>query len=165
MSSARQRSVFIVRLKPGMVDALPEAMATNELILGWSKAEGLLNPKLTWDTFRRIVKDTYDYVSRQAAAEAGSLWTFLRKMQKGDLVVVPHGDKFYVAEVVGDAYHVPQKVPEDRAHRRPAKWLNDYRPFNRGNASSPIRKALRAWQTCTRADHLYAELRQMLGIP
>jgi len=44
---------------------------------------------------------------------------------KGDLVVVPYGNQFYLAEVEGDAYYAAQKVAEDRAYRRPVKWLKN----------------------------------------
>ena len=60
MTAARTRRAFVVYLRPGdpRQDALPEAMRTNELILGWSEAQGLLNSKLTWETFRQIVEET-----------------------------------------------------------------------------------------------------------
>lgn len=84
MTAARTRRAFVVRLKPGdpPQDALPKAMRTNELILGWSEAGGLLNSKLTWGTFRQVVKETYGLDSRQAGVQANSLWIFLREMEK-----------------------------------------------------------------------------------
>jgi len=158
--------VFIVRLSPGgpPQDALPEAMRTNELILGWSEAQGLLNPKLTWETFRQIIKVTYALNPRQAGVQAQSLWIFIREMKKGDLVIIPYGHQFYLAQVEGDAYYMPQKVSEDRAYRRPVKWLNNYQPFFRKDTSPQLRKALRAQQTCTRSDRLLAEVNQLAGI-
>ena len=162
MTAARTRRAFIVRLNPGdpPQDALPEAMQTNELILGWSEAEGLLNPKLTWETFRQVVKETYDLDTRKAGGQAQSLWIFLREMKKGDLVVVPYGNQFYLAEVEGDAYYAPQKVAEDRGYRRPVKWLKNYQPFER--AGSPgLQKALRARQTCTSCDAQLADVEKL----
>ena len=163
---AKEAKVFVVRLNPGSPprDALPEAMRTNELILGWSEAQGLLNPKLTWVTFRQIVKETYALNPRQAGVQAQSLWIFLKEMTKGDLVVVPYGGQFYLAEVDGDAYYMPQKVSEDRAYRRPIKWLNNYQPFLRKNGSPQLRKALRAWQTCTCCNHLLPEVKQLIAV-
>jgi hypothetical protein len=84
MTAARTRRAFVGRLKPGdpPQGALPEAIRTNELILGWSEAGGLLNSKLTWGTFRQVVKDTYGLDTRQAGVQAHSLWIFLREMEK-----------------------------------------------------------------------------------
>lgn len=166
VAAARIRRAFVVRLNPGdpHQDAVPEAMRTNELILGWSEAGGLLNPKLTWETFRQIVKETYNLDTRQAGGQAQSLWIFLREMKKGDLVVVPYGNQFYLAEVEGDAYYAPQKVAQDRAYRRPVKWLKNYHPFERA-ASPGLQKALRAWQTCTSCDAQLAEVEKLARDP
>lgn len=166
MTAARTRRAFVVRLNPGdpPQDALPEAMRTNELILGWSEAGGLLNPKLTWETFRQIVKETYKLDTRQAGGQAQSLRIFLREMRKGDLVVVPYGNQFYLAEVDGDAYYVPQKVGEDRAYRRPVKWLKNYQPFERA-VFPGLRKVLKARQTCTSCDAQLAEVEKLARDP
>ena len=138
-------------------------MVRNELILGWSEAQGLLNPALSWETFRRIVGDTYALNLRRAGVQAQSLWIFITQMRRGDLVIVPHGGQFYLAEVDGEAYYIPPKVSEDRAYRRPVKWLNNYQPFLRKDASPQLRKALRAWQTCTRCDHLLPEVKKLVA--
>ena len=163
MTAALTRRAFVIHLNPGdpHQDALPEAMRANELILGWSEAQGLLNSKLTWETFRQIVKETYNLNTRQAGAQAQSLWIFLRELKKDDLVVVPYGNQFYLAEVEGDAYYVPQKVAEDRAYRRPVKWLKNYQPFLRKEISPGLRKALRAWQTCTCCDAQLPEIEKL----
>jgi hypothetical protein len=72
MTAARTRGAFVGRLKQGdpPQDALPEAMRTNELILGWSEAGGLLNSKLIWGTFRQVVKETYGLDIRIAGVQA-----------------------------------------------------------------------------------------------
>ena len=163
MTATQTRSAFVVYLRPGdpHQDALPEAMRTNELILGWSEAQGLMNPKLTWETFRQIVKETYNLNTRQAGAQAQSLWIFLREMGKNDLVVVPYGNQFYLAEVENDAYYAPQKVAEDRAYRRPIKWLNNYQTFSKAGVSPRLQKALKAQLTCTCCDAQLAELEEL----
>jgi len=163
MTASPARRAFVVRLNPGdpPQDALPEGMQTNELILGWSEAQGLLNPKLTWETFRQIVKETYNLSTRQAGGQAGSLWIFLREMKKGDLVVVPYGDQFYLAEVEGGACYIPQKVAEGRAYRRPVRWLNNYQPFRRKGISPGLAKALKPQQTCTCCDVQLPEIEKL----
>ena len=85
-------------------------------------------------------------------------------MEKDDLVVVPYGTQFYLAEVEGDAYYAPQKIAEDRAYRRLVRWLKNYQPFER--ARSPrLQKALRAWQTCTSCDAQLAEVEKLARDP
>lgn len=58
------------------------------------------------------------------------MWRFIREMNVGDLVVVPHGSEFYVAEVSGPAMYDESKVEEDTAYRRNVKWLNDKNLFS-----------------------------------
>lgn len=169
VASARGRRAFVVYLRPGypQQNALPEAIRTNELILGWSEAQGLLNLKLRWDTFRQIIKETYELNTRQAGAQAGSLWIFIREMGIGDLVVVPHGEQFYLAEVCGDPYYRLHKVAEERSYRRPVKWLRNYEPISKTAASSRLRKALRANKTCTECSNpqLVAEIESLTAEP
>ncbi len=40
------KDAFVLRISPSGVDRVPEALETNELIIGWSEAAGLLDPSL-----------------------------------------------------------------------------------------------------------------------
>lgn len=96
----------MLRMNPLGVDLVGEMRARNEIAIGWGKARGLLDPTLDWHKFRQIVKDTYrrgDRTFNRAGVEASQLSRFIREMQVGDLVVVPHGAGFHVAEVTSDA--------------------------------------------------------------
>jgi len=107
------QSAFVLRMAPGYVDRMSEALDTNELIVGWAQAEGLLDPNLRWEEFRDIIRRYYyaeDQNLRRAGNAAGHLWRFIREMKPGDLVVVPYGAGFYVAEVCGPATHDPSKT-------------------------------------------------------
>ena len=107
---------------------MPEALETDNLIIGWARAKGLLNPDLDWVGFRRIIHDEYHDKAetfRGAGRDAGKMWLFIREMKKGDLVVVPAGPEFHVGEVAGDeAFYDPEKMEEDSAYRRAVNWLN-----------------------------------------
>lgn len=85
---------------------MPEALRSGELIIGWAEADGLLDSNLCWESFRDIVRRAY-YADqpdlRRAGGAAGHLWRFIREMKPGDLVVVPYGADFFVAEVSGPA--------------------------------------------------------------
>jgi predicted Mrr-cat superfamily restriction endonuclease len=90
------RNAFVLRIAPSEIDRVEEALKSGDAIIGWSGAKGLLDASLTWERFREIGHATYysserDYT--RAGRAAGSLWRFIREMNDGDLVVVPHGSE------------------------------------------------------------------------
>ena len=121
---------FVLRIRPTQKDRLEEALAADEIIIGWSRVKGLLDEKLSWTEFRQKVHDTCyadteDYST--AGRAGGNLWRFIREMSRGDLVVVPHSDEFFVAEVTGEPRYVETRIDEDTAYRRSVTWLNGKR--------------------------------------
>jgi predicted Mrr-cat superfamily restriction endonuclease len=156
---------YVLRIAPGRNDKVPEALRENEIIIGWSKARGLLDPALDWDQFREIVRATY-YIDRpnlrRAGAAAGHLWRFIREMDVADRVVVPYGRDFYVAEVIGPARYCESKVEEDTAHRRKVTWLNDKRPIPRILAQSALVSRMKTYGTCADATDLYGQINDCL---
>ncbi len=167
MGNEQKRSAFVYRIRPGGIDRIDEALQSNQLITGWAEAKGLLNDNLTWDEFREVVRSTYytaDDNLRRAGAAAGNLWRFIREMKPGDLVVVPHGNKFYVAEVTGDAIYDSSKVGEDSAYRRPVKWLNKKNPIPRSLARAALLMRMKTWSTSARAGDLIGEIEKCLEL-
>ena len=83
------QQAFVLRISPNGIDGVPEALASNQIIIGWAEAKGLLNENLSWEKFRTIVSDTY-YADqenmRKAGAASGHLWRFIREMNIGDLL-------------------------------------------------------------------------------
>jgi predicted Mrr-cat superfamily restriction endonuclease len=105
-----EQSAYVLRIDPGGIDKATDALAADQIIIGWSQADGLLDESLAWEQFRQIIQDTYysdEITLRKAGAAAGHMSRFIREMKVGDLVVVPHGPDFYVAEVVGPAVYLP----------------------------------------------------------
>jgi hypothetical protein len=49
-------SAFIHRIAPGGDDKTQEALDSNEILTGWSNAQGLLNSDLDWAAFREILE-------------------------------------------------------------------------------------------------------------
>src|SRR5437868_4979805 len=97
--SAQAQQAFVLRIAPGGVDRVPEALASDQIIIGWSKAQGLIDQELSWDEFREVVRESHypqEPNLRKAGSAAGHLWRFLREMQLGDLVVAPYWSDFYV---------------------------------------------------------------------
>jgi predicted Mrr-cat superfamily restriction endonuclease len=159
----------MLRMSPGgdkKRDRVPEGLAENQLIIGWSLAGELGNPDLSKTEFKQYLAHVYrvhEWSAAHAGSSAGNMWLFVREMNPGDVVVVPHFKSFYLAEVDGDAFHVPDKIPEDSAWRRPAKWLNSKQGFSREQASEALRSRMRVRRTCLNISDLADDIEVLLG--
>jgi predicted Mrr-cat superfamily restriction endonuclease len=163
--SQNPEQAFVLRIAPSGIDRMPEALKSNQIIIGWSESEGLLKRSLTWSQFREIIHEAHysdraDY--RKSGAAAGHMWRFVRQMQIGDVVVVPYGSEFYVAEIKGDATYDRKKVEEDTAHRRNVKWLNSKKPIPREWAKSALISRMKIQGTSADATDLLPEIRECL---
>ena len=162
-----EKNGFVLRIKPGGVDRVPEALENDHLIIGWAEAEGLLAPELEWERFRGIIREAYyaDAENLRPAGNAGGhMWRFIRDMKRGDLVVVPYGSEFYVGEVAGPAFYNKNKVNEDSAYRRPVKWLNGKLAIPRAIAKSALVSRMKTRGTCSDATDLVEEIEDCLAI-
>lgn len=160
-----EQQAFILRQSAGSGDCLKEALDTNQLIVGWSEAKGLLDEKLSWEEFRSIIIKHYhahDENLRRAGASAGHIWCFIREMTIGDLVVVPYGHEFYVAEITGPPTYVELKVENDTAYRRPVKWLNDKKPISRSFGKAALLSRMKSYGTCAYASDVLHEIKECL---
>jgi HNH endonuclease len=152
---------FILRMNPSKSNRIPEGLARNELIIGWSEAAGLTLPGLTREQFRDIIHQTYHRGSTsyiEAGLGAGNMWRFIREMEVGDLVIVPSHSVFYLARVAGTAYYAPDRVQDDTAHRRPVEWLNGGSPISRYSVSPELQSKMRGQLTCLDATDLLPEI-------
>jgi predicted Mrr-cat superfamily restriction endonuclease len=154
-------------MAPNGNDWVPEALATDEITIGWAHASELADPGLDYRRFREVLKTTYhptDSGYQRAGAAAGMLWLFLREMGVGDFVVVPHaGQRFFVGAVRGDAVYKPENVVDDTAFRRPVTWLNDKEPIARRIARAGLQSRMKIRQTCADASDLIAEIEEALA--
>lgn len=161
------QAAFVLRIAPSEIDRVAEAIATDQLIIGWAEAEGLLNNNLSWDEFRAIIRKKYypnDSNLRRAGAASGNMWRFLREMKVGDLVVVPNGSGFLVAEVSGPAIYDASKIQDDSAYRRPVCWLNNKQSLPRSLARSALLSRMKTQGTSAFATDLIHEIRDCLEI-
>lgn len=160
------QQAFVLRIAPSGIDMVPEALKENQIIIGWSEADGLLDMSLSWEQFREIIRSTY-YTSesnlRRAGGAAGHMWRFIREMNTGDLVVVPYWSEFYVAEVTGAATYDPNKT-DDTSYRRPVKWLNGKKPIRREIAKSALISRMKTQGTCAYATDLLSEINECIQI-
>lgn len=146
---------------------MPEALSADQIIIGWAEAGGLLDPALNWEQFREIIRRAYhseEPTLRKAGAAAGHMWRFVRDMKPGDLVVVPYGADFFVAEIIGPATCDPSKVEDDSAYRRSVEWLNDKKRIPRQLARSALLSRMKTQGTCADATDLLGEIKDCLSL-
>lgn len=155
------RNAFVLRIAPSGKDIVPQALEENDLIIGWAEAFGLIDESLTWKAMRKIVHDRYyaqDNHYRRSGMATKYLQLFIREMNPGDLVVVPHRSGFYVGEVAGPARYEPNEVFSDTAYRRSVKWLNNKQPIQRKFARAALQSRMKFQGTCVFATDLYEEI-------
>lgn len=141
---------FLVRMNPLDIDRVPTARSEGHVSIGWGKVgPRLLDMSLTRDRFARIVHDAYyaDEPDRiRSGATTGQLWRFIREMNLGSLVLVPHQGELHVARVTGDVTYDVRA--EHWAYRRPAEWLTGRHGIPRQDASDDVRRRARTRVTC-----------------
>lgn len=161
------QQAFVLRIAPSNIDRVPLALRENQIMIGWSHAEGLLDPELTWEQFRQIIQNEYhpdESNLRKAGAAAGHIWRFIREMNKGDLIVVPYWSEFYVAQIDGPPTYNPSMADDDTSYRRSVKWLNDKQPIRRDIAKSALISRMKTQETCAYASDLLDEIKECLEI-
>jgi predicted Mrr-cat superfamily restriction endonuclease len=150
----------------GTVDELKEGLDNNQIIIGWSRAIGLLEED-DWPKFREIVKKAHysDHDNYRAAGAAGGhLWRFIKEMRVSDLVVVPVEGGFYVAKIREEkAIYLGEKIEDGTSYRRGVEWLNNKKPIPRINAVSALVSRMKARGTCTEATDLLKGIEQCLS--
>lgn len=161
------QQAFVLRIAPGGEDKVFEALSANQIIIGWTLAGGLLEPSLEWEEFRQIISSTFyreEKTLHKAGAASGHMWRFIREMNVGDLVVVPHGSEFYVAEIKGAATYDLSKAKEDSAYRRDVLWMNNKQPMPRELARSALISRMKIQGTCAYATDLLDEIKECLDL-
>src|SRR5437016_202092 len=161
------QAAFVLRVGSGGEDKLPEALSLEQIIIGWAEAEGLLDPALTWERFREILRAAYygdEPNLRKAGAAGGHMWRFIRDMKPNDLVVVPYGAEFFVAEVAGPATYDSSKVDADSAYRRSVRWLNGKKSIPRQLARAALLSRMKIQGTSADSTDLLDEIKMCLAL-
>lgn len=166
MSRPNRRQAFVLRICPGGLDLVEEAIEKNQIIIGWG-VPGLLKSNLKRGELRKILSDRF-YPSaaslRQAGAASGNMWRFIKEMSLDDLVVVPHGANFYVAEISSDTLFSESHPQVGSTYRRSVHWLNDKLPIPRAIAKSALLSRMKTQGTCARATDLLSEIEDCLEV-
>jgi predicted Mrr-cat superfamily restriction endonuclease len=167
MGETKDQTAFILRIAPSGEDKVPEALRENQIIIGWAYAAGLLDPKLKWGPFREILDKAYyadEPTRRKAGAAAGNMWRFIREMKPDDLVVIPYGSDFYVAQITGPATYDATKADDDSSYRRPVEWLNKKKPISRQMARSALISRMKTQGTSADATDLLEDIKECLSL-
>ncbi len=162
-----KRGALVIRLAPGGDDRLQLGLKEKRIFLGWSDARGLLNPDLSWEQFRQIVKSAHyadDTGNRRSGIAAGFLWQFIHSTKRGDYAVVPYGDSFYVGEITGCAEFKEENTSDaqgeiaDTAYSRNVEWLNHAEPIPRSVAGSALRSRMKTRGSAADATDLVSDI-------
>jgi restriction system protein len=133
------------------------ALDESVVVVGWPELGDLSSCRSPED-LRELLARTYpDSPSRTIANWVGQLWTFLGKIQIGDLVVLPLKGQPVIAigRVMGD-YRYRTDFPEGAQHTRPVNWLATEVP--RLATGEDLRRSLNANLTVYQLTNAYERL-------
>ncbi|MDI9430651.1 MAG: restriction endonuclease [Planctomycetota bacterium] len=108
------------------------AIEHGRAVIGWSEMKDLSDYS-TPDTLLAGLRAAYPEASAGRLRNwRGQLWAFARRIEPGDLVVLPLRGRDIVAvgKVLGDYEYVPQN-PEWTKHTRPVQWIHVDLPRSR----------------------------------
>jgi predicted Mrr-cat superfamily restriction endonuclease len=121
-----------------------------------------MNPDLEYSAFEAIVHETYfprdDH--RGSGKASGQLWRFIREMEPGSMVLIPHYQFFNIVEITGDVTYSP--FTEHWAYRRTAAWWSRPSSVFRRSASAALQVRARTLITCIEATDLLPDILAMV---
>ncbi len=139
----------------------------NEIMIGWSKVEGLLDESLTKEDFREKVQKQYfplEENKRRAGQVTGDLWRFIREMDLEHYVLVPTEAGFFIGRIAGPAIYDEMRIYNDTAFRRKVEWLNNKESVSQEKTPEDLLKRLKTIQAVIDASDLYQEIEFALRI-
>lgn len=151
------KRAFIVRIS----GSEEKMLQLNEIMIGWSKAEGLIDKAKTKAQMRDIIQKIYfpmEKSKRRAGQVAGDLWRFIMEMKIGHYVIVATSTGFYIGKVAGPAYYDEMKIFNDTAYRRKVEWLNNKKPVPFEKMTPELQKKLKIIQSVIDATPYYQEI-------
>ena len=101
------------------------ALNNNVAAIGWVEMPDMSDVK-TKDELRELYMGIYPEKKKNAASNhIGQLWTLLKRIQPGDLVIMPSKVRASIAigEVKGP-YKYRTDLPDNSRHTLPVKWIN-----------------------------------------
>jgi predicted Mrr-cat superfamily restriction endonuclease len=135
---------FAMWLRPGGDELTEEGLKAGYIFIGWDTQpshDGMSDEDLL-RTLRRHYRN-----EAQPGYVANQMFTFLRRMSRGDLVLVPvyRRDRCYAAKILGEVEKC--RIGSRRMYCRPVKWLNFKSPWKKTELPSRLRESLKRRQT------------------
>lgn len=95
-----------------------------------------------------------------AGLQCGFLWTIVKGLQKGDIVLCPSGQGYYyVGTIISDYYYIPNT---ELPHRRKVEWMD--KVIDRKTMSKELRNSSGSIGTCCDITKFSNELEKLLDI-
>lgn len=107
------------------------ALNNNVVSIGWLKMPDLSQIE-SRDELKELIMEIYPDANKNSAAnQAGQIWTFLKRMEINDLVILPSKFRASIAigKIVGP-YEYRKDLNSVPLHTRKVKWLNTDIPRN-----------------------------------
>jgi len=135
---------WLIRPFPNDIDRLTNFKTDNIIAIGWPEVSSLAGKDK--NEIREILKKhPKNYSPNQLGAALTTVDTFVNRISKDDLVVIPYEDDIYFAQVISDYFFEPTKVNDGYPHQRKVKWLKG--PISRSQLPDDLRNSLRAPMT------------------
>lgn len=94
-----------------------------------------------------------------AGLSCGALWTVIKGLKRGDIIISPDGQgKYHIAEILDEySYHHGQILP----HRRTVKWFDQ--TIDRAEMSDNLKNSTGSIGTTSDISNYVAELEELIG--
>jgi predicted Mrr-cat superfamily restriction endonuclease len=163
---------FRLWLRPGgEIDCLPYCLKKNEINIGWADIPGLTDRTLTRADYTNACRSSRyhstDKDQRRAGYTAGQLWLFIRELEIGDIVVVPHKSEprlVYFAKVTGPAEYENGHIHGTNLcnYYRRVRWLNKKAPLPASKLPIKLRQAVFAQATIRNLSKFSSHLQKII---
>ncbi len=142
-------NAWIMRPKPHGTDQMDYFLKKNRICIGYPVGQSLKG--CNYNDLRRIL--TEEDLKNQKNGKSSKLINGLsnvnilvRDMKVGDIVVVPHGNDIYFANITSDYVYEnvfdKDKLGSGFPHQREVEWLFDGKPLSRNELPTEIRESL-----------------------
>jgi len=149
--------LWLVRTNPDNINRLTEFLENDIIAIGWSNLLDLTNMNKS-TILTELSRNNYSCSN----VKLGVINHFVNNIQVGDLCIIPHGNKIYIAKVTSSYYYDSTKVADGYPHQRKVKFINKDNPINRSSLPEAVRKSLGAQNYVAHLKHRIDEFRAFL---
>ncbi len=149
-------TAWLVRPRPHGILRLDQFRSDNFVAIGWPGI-GDLTGKSCQDIKTLLAGKPYGLADTPLKYANSAVDIIVNRMNPGDLVLVPHDDDIFFAEICSD-YVFDSAADTDLtgySHQRKVKWLEK---TSRENLSKDLRNSLKIGRTAANLGHYYDEI-------